>query len=110
MNGVSTKSAAVRLPIAGKKGLWNWLQPYVERASGETRFNSLDVGGSVSFPYHVPPVVSSHSLILKHLLTITVVRQVDEEDTNLRHDAGPYTFLEGYLQLAKPLLKGDISV
>ena len=35
---------------------------------------------------------------------------VGEEDTRIRNDPGPYTFVEGYLQLAKPLLKSDVQV
>lgn len=72
----------IRLPIAGKKGLWQWLQPYDVEGEKEgeprrTRYNSL---------------------------------MVEQEDTRIRGDAAPYTFVEGYLQLARPLLKGDIVV
>jgi hypothetical protein len=42
-----TDAAGIRLPIAGTKGLWNWLQPYVnpdDSTNPEPTFNSLDVG------------------------------------------------------------------
>jgi hypothetical protein len=74
----------VRLPISGKKGLWQWLQPYdiesdnpVAGTPNETRFNALGI---------------------------------EQEDTTIRKDPAPYTFVEGYLQLARPLLKEDVNV
>ena len=72
----------IRLPIAGKKGLWQWLQPYdvAGEKEGEQRrtlYNSL---------------------------------MVEQEDSRIRGDAAPYTFVEGYLQLARPLLKEDVNV
>lgn len=65
---------AIRLPISGKKGLWQWLQPYETVESGQrvTRYNALGV---------------------------------EQEDSRIRRDPAPYTFVEGYLQLARPLLK-----
>lgn len=73
---------AIRLPIAGKKGLWKWLQPYDVRPADAkegdpniTRYNEMDV---------------------------------NQEDTRIRKDAPPYTFVEGYLQLARPLLAEDL--
>ncbi|KAL8769553.1 MAG: hypothetical protein Q9209_004484 [Squamulea sp. 1 TL-2023] len=62
----------IRLPIGGgKKGVWNWLQPYdvpeneeVEGSATRTRYNALEVG----------------------------------ED-----DPGPYTLVEGFLQLSRPV-------
>ena len=34
---------------------------------------------------------------------------VDQEDTRIRKDPAPYTFVEGYLQLARPLLSEDLG-
>jgi hypothetical protein len=36
--------------------------------------------------------------------------QVGDEDTRFRHEPGPYTMVEGYLQLARPLIKEDVAV
>lgn len=74
-------TSTIRLPISGKKGLWQWLQPYdVEEGQPgdprQTRFNALGV---------------------------------DQEDTRIRKDPAPYTFVEGYLQLARPLLNADVT-
>lgn len=35
---------------------------------------------------------------------------VEQEDTGIRRDAAPYTFVKGYLQLARPLLKDDLRI
>jgi hypothetical protein len=47
------ETAAIRLPLAGKKGLWNWLQPYVVEGEAEgeteTRYNALQVGEEGKF-------------------------------------------------------------
>ncbi|SMR61077.1 unnamed protein product [Zymoseptoria tritici ST99CH_1E4] len=74
----NTAPAAIRLPISGKKGMWQWLQPYdvpgtkateEEKKAGkkdevnQTRFVSMDVG---------------------------------EEDTRIRKEKAPHTFVEGY--------------
>ncbi|KAK6429691.1 hypothetical protein LTR95_014157, partial [Oleoguttula sp. CCFEE 5521] len=77
-----TAAAPIRLPIGGRKGMWQWLQPYDlpgkdEKADRITRFNAMDVG---------------------------------EEDTKIRKERAPYTFIEGYLMLARPLLKEDIGI
>ena len=72
---------AVRLPISGKKGLWRWLQPY-------------DVAESADVT--VPHVTRYNEY------------DVNEEDTRIRKDPAPYTFVEGYLQLARPLLSADV--
>ena len=82
---VTTATPSIRLPISGKKGLWQWLQPYsvdvkdpkTGKVTGqETKFNALGV---------------------------------DQEDTRIRKDPAPYTFVEGYLQLARPLLSEDLG-
>ena len=71
---------AIRLPISGKKGLWRWLQPYDVAGEGEGAEN-----------------VTRYNEL-----------DVNEEDTRIRKDAAPYVFVEGYLQLARPLLSSDV--
>ncbi|KAF2001041.1 hypothetical protein P154DRAFT_562923 [Amniculicola lignicola CBS 123094] len=71
---------AIRLPISGKKGLWRWLQPY-------------DVKGKVD--------TDPHDTLFNEM-------DVKQEDTTIRKDRPPYTFVEGYLQLARPLLAKDM--
>jgi hypothetical protein len=78
---VKQQPPSIRLPISGKKGLWKWLQPY-------------DV---------VDPETGRNETKFNAL-------DVDEEDTRIRKDPAPYTFVEGYLQLARPLLKDDIQL
>ncbi|KIX05658.1 uncharacterized protein Z518_03630 [Rhinocladiella mackenziei CBS 650.93] len=74
----------VRIPVSGKKGLWRWLQPYdVEQPGG--------VGATDA------AMVSRFNAL-----------NVEEEDTRIRKDAAPYTFVEGYLQLARPLLNSEV--
>ncbi|KAL8927115.1 MAG: hypothetical protein Q9208_002499 [Pyrenodesmia sp. 3 TL-2023] len=72
-------TAKIRLPIGGgKKGNWEWLQPYqVEQegsGGGERKYNALDVG---------------------------------EEDGRMRLDPGPYTLAEGFLQLNRPIVSRE---
>ncbi|CZR52728.1 uncharacterized protein PAC_02605 [Phialocephala subalpina] len=70
----------IKLPIAGGKGMWNWLQPYLDPTPplpGETKrplYNALEVG---------------------------------QEPGTLRDDPAPYTFVEGFLQLARPLVSEE---
>jgi len=82
-DGAGTNSPAmpaVRLPVSGKKGLWRWLQPY-------------DVPGINA--------TDPHDTRYNEM-------DVDQEDTRIRKDLPPYTFVEGYLQLARPLLSDDL--
>ena len=84
------KAAAIRLPISGRKGTWQWLQPYDRPAdkTGDPNVDKID---------H-PNVTKFNAM------------DVGEEDTRIRRDPAPYTFVEGYLQLAKPLLKADVPI
>lgn len=59
--------------------MWNWLQPYVDPSPPTTSTDS--------------PRPLYNSL------------QVGPEDGRLRNDPAPYTMLEGFLQLARPLVK-----
>jgi hypothetical protein len=80
--GVQSPSMpAVRLPVSGKKGLWRWLQPY-------------DVPGATPSDYND---------------TQYNEMDVNQEDTTIRKDPAPYTMVEGYLQLARPLLASDVQ-
>ncbi|KAF1950576.1 hypothetical protein CC80DRAFT_496806 [Byssothecium circinans] len=94
-NGATTTNAAaqVKLPIAGGKGLWNWLQPYyvlpkksdanaggvvaTTATTGATHYNSLEVG---------------------------------QDDGRLALPPGPYTFVEGFMQLARPLVSEGVPL
>ncbi|ORY12601.1 hypothetical protein BCR34DRAFT_600494 [Clohesyomyces aquaticus] len=73
---------AIRLPISGKKGLWRWLQPYDVKSEGKAD-------------------TAPHDTLFNEM-------DVIQEDSTIRKDRPPYTFVEGYLQLARPLLK-DIA-
>ncbi|EMD00389.1 hypothetical protein BAUCODRAFT_144067 [Baudoinia panamericana UAMH 10762] len=64
----------IQLTVAGTKGQWRWLQPY-------SRFTD---DGKPTTEY----------------MTLTV----GQEDGATRSDPAPYTFVEGFLQLAAPLL------
>jgi hypothetical protein len=84
-DGVGTDSPvlpAIRLPVSGKKGLWRWLQPY-------------DVPGQTP---DLPHDTKYNEMDVK------------QEDSTIRKDPPPYTFVEGYLQLARPLLSSDIPM
>jgi hypothetical protein len=83
-SGAGTQSPvmpAIRLPVTGKKGLWRWLQPY-------------DVPGATP--------TDNHDTRYNEM-------DVNQEDTMIRKDPPPYTIVEGFLQLARPLLSSDIS-
>ena len=76
--GEGAELPAIRMPVSGKKGLWRWLQPYDTAGDNDARVTRFNEYG------------------------------VDEEDTKIRKDRAPYTLVEGYLQLARPLLEGEI--
>jgi hypothetical protein len=61
--------------------LWKWLQPY--------RVVGADDGGG-----------DGKQTLFNSL-------DVGEEDGRIRSDPAPYTFVEGYLQLAAPLIDGN---
>jgi hypothetical protein len=63
--------------------MWNWLQPYVDAN---------------------PPNPADGPRPLYNAL------QVGQEDGNLRADPAPYTLLEGFLQLARPLVRDDVGL
>ncbi|KAF2994238.1 hypothetical protein E8E13_000317 [Curvularia kusanoi] len=72
---------AIRLPISGKKGLWRWLQPYDVKGEADT---------------------DPHDTLYNEF-------DVNQETTAIRKDRPPYTFVEGYLQLARPILDKDVT-
>jgi hypothetical protein len=84
---------AIRLPIAGGKGMWNWLQPY---RTDEVVEEPVTTGGTVV-------------AVRQETVTRFNALEVGKEDGNMRFDPGPYTFVEGFLQLARPIVteKGE---
>jgi hypothetical protein len=55
-SSTSTDTAPIRLPLlTGKKGMWNWLQPYaVDGGSGGsqvTKYNAFEVGVNGEFTF-----------------------------------------------------------
>lgn len=87
---------AINLPISGSKGMWNWLQPYrvdkkiSEKKIGDDKTLATTPAGEVSTP---PQLVTRFNAL-----------EVGKEDGKMRMDPGPYTFVEGFLQLARPLV------
>ena len=66
--------------------MWNWLQPYVDESAESNATSSAKD----------PPRPVYNAL------------EVGNEAGLLRDDPAPYTLLEGFLQLAKPLIQaGD---
>ncbi len=57
--------------------MWNWLQPYVD----------------IHPPQGDDPIRPLYNAL-----------EVGQENGTLRDDPAPYTFLEGFLQLARPLI------
>ena len=95
-SSTNTQTPSVRLPISGKKGLWQWLQPY-DVAPTPTPTPSAPTGTTGTSTTALPNVTRFNAL------------GVDQEDARIRKDPAPYTFVEGYLQLARPLLNADVS-
>jgi hypothetical protein len=89
----------IHLPISGSKGMWNWLQPY----RTEEKKDPADTTGTTTTPTAIttPP----------ELVTRFNALEVGKEDGKLRKDPGPYTFVGGFLQLARPIIapKADTS-
>lgn len=78
--------------------MWNWLQPYVDltrtsKAIGpRTQTQPAEVGSEAQALLDTLPRPLYNSL------------EIGQEDGRLRNDPGPYTMVEGYLQLARPLI------
>jgi hypothetical protein len=93
------ESAPIKLPIAmGRKGAWEWLQPYPfpeDRGDGKRHYNAHDVGQGKSF-------LANERIFLSAVLTFMSI-----DDGRFRLDPGPYTMVEGFLHLAKPLVEGS---
>jgi hypothetical protein len=62
--------------------MWNWLQPYVDPA---------------------PPLAGAQVRPLYNSL------EVGMETGAFRDDPAPYTFVEGFLQLARPLINDQVT-
>lgn len=78
-------TASIRLPLigGGAKGTWKWLQPYsVPTAGGE--------GDEEETKYNA--------------------LEVGVDDGKVRFDPGPYTMVEGFLQLVRRLDRSDIRI
>lgn len=110
---LSPEQPVIKIPIAGGKGygflpwtfslltrtssMWNWLQPYVDlkRTNIAIRPSPMQ-----------PPEVSSEAQALLDTLPRPLYNsfEVGQEDGRLRNDPGPYTMVEGFLQLARPLI------
>jgi hypothetical protein len=90
----TTDAVGVKFPIAGGKGMWKWLQPYPPQAADPTSKAVATASGAhnitTSSSKAPPPRYNAF--------------EVGQEDGRLRHDPGPYTLLEGFLQLARPLI------
>jgi hypothetical protein len=80
-NPDGTFAAALKLPISGRKGTWTWLQPYAQDGFDDKGFDK-----SPRF----------------------ATMDVQEDLGQIRFEQGPYTLVEGYLQLMGRLdNKGD---
>ena len=91
-NDTAVPPSTIKLPISGKKGMWQWLQPY-------------DIPGKLATEEE-----KKRSGIKDEVnKTKFVGMDVTEEDTRIRKEAAPYTFVEGYLQLARPLLAKEMA-
>ncbi|KAH8901387.1 hypothetical protein GQ53DRAFT_851002 [Thozetella sp. PMI_491] len=81
--------APISLPIAGQRGLWQWLQPYAVAPTPPLSPPNNGVSAAAA-----PVDLTTHYNAL----------EVSNEDGKLRLDPAPYTFVEGFLQLAAPLV------
>jgi hypothetical protein len=136
----------IKLPIAGGKGMWNWLQPYsvpqsqlhptptpapapVPPAPAPAPASNPGPGsnpGPASNPQPPTTNPSAPSTNTTNTTNPTAnpdqpvkvldpndptnethynALEVGQEDGRMRMDPGPYTFVEGFLQLARPLVK-----
>lgn len=93
----SSAQPVVKLPIAGGKGMWNWLQPYYTDLEDNPPAASSTTSTAIADSGASPAVMGDKKTKYNSL-------SVGQEDGRMRHDPGPYTFIEGYLQLARPLV------
>jgi hypothetical protein len=96
-----SNSAQIKLPIAGKKGTWQWLQPYETSAGtdGGGSGGGSAGGGGTPTPTLAPPTQDPEYASLQ------VIQDTGTE--NFRK--GPYTFLEGYLELMANLAGAGLA-
>ena len=80
----------INLPIAGGKGMWQWLQPY--------RVSKSVVDQPAAQPSTAALVQQDTGLETRYNALAVGV-----EDGHLRNDPAPYTLVEGFLQLARAL-------
>jgi hypothetical protein len=103
---VTTSTAApLRLPIKGK-GMWRWLQPFWIPPPATTTPGDAGASSSSSGAVASPET----SVAAAQGMTRYNALQIGEEDGRLRRDQGPYTMLEGFLQLTRPLIKEDVAM
>lgn len=90
----------IKLPIAGGKGMWNWLQPYSVPTTVETKTQVTDPKTAITTTKTTTTTVYN---------TEYNALSVGNEDGRLRLEPAPYTLVEGYLQLARPLVQPVLS-
>lgn len=96
----------INLPIAGGKGMWNWLQPYsVPLADPPPLPPPPPLPDDDLTPADLIPVAPRPDPNLPGNETHYNALEIGHEDGRLRIDPAPYTFVEGFLQLARPLVK-----
>ncbi|KAJ9607111.1 hypothetical protein H2200_008183 [Cladophialophora chaetospira] len=109
----SPDACKVKLPIAGGKGMWNWLQPYVDTTTPATNTKAATTTATKA----VTTTKASTTAVKKDdsgdddalPRPLYNAFEVGNDDGRLRSDPGPYTMLEGFLQLARPLINDSSS-
>ncbi|KAK5455897.1 hypothetical protein LTS15_005215 [Exophiala xenobiotica] len=114
----------IKLPIAGTKGMWNWLQPYSvpkhqvtpaaptpPQAPPPTPPQTPSPSSNTNPPPNPTNPASIHFLDPNDPTNETHYNafEVGTEDGKIRMDPAPYTFVEGFLQLAGSLLHASVE-
>ena len=84
----------IPLPLSGAKGTWTWLQPYAEAVPTIAPTSGGTVTGASTVGNPTPQPSTSEQDDTK-FATIAVTQDAG----SVNYAKGPYTFIEGYLQL-----------
>jgi hypothetical protein len=87
-DAIAQPNYAIKLPVSGRKGLWQWLQPYPQPQPSVNSPVAAHEASSQSPQGQVSSLEPTYVPI-----------NVEEDLGQIKFEAAPYTFIEGYLQL-----------
>lgn len=106
LSGKQEVCTETRIQLPTNAAEWNWLQPYLDiaqnqkPAGGEDLEKETRASGSASSPEAVPGTTPE---------TVFMPIEVGRTDGRPKFENGPYTALEGYLQMKKAIVEQEVK-